>query len=128
MKTNRPIILQLVAFQTNLLLAHWQADTLTNAHKALGDLYAEVSEKIDELSEVSMGKDNDREFPEETFQIAPDLALPELFYFGLGAVAAFRETCTPGEDDDLLNIAADISAAINHAKYFLRIDPTALRS
>lgn len=127
MKTNRAPLLQLVAFQTNLLLAHWQADTINNTHKALGDLYETVSAKVDELAEVSMGKDNDREFPEETFQLAPNLGLPELFYFGLGAVASFRATCTPGEDDDLLNIVADISAAINHARYFLRIDPTALR-
>ena len=121
MQTNRTPLLRLVAFQTNLLIAHWQADTCTNTHKSLGDLYEIVSEKLDALAEISMGKSNDREFPEEAFEIVSNMPLNELMAFGLGELAQFRATCTPGLDDDLLNLVADISAAINHAKYFLRI-------
>ena len=128
MKTANAIILRLVAFQTNLLLAHWQADTLTNTHKVLGDLYETVSGKVDALAEVSMGKDNDREFPEEAFEVAPNMPLNELLMFGMGVLASFRATCTPGEDDDLLNISADISAAVNRTRYFLRIAPVTERN
>lgn len=128
MKTANAILLRLVAFQTNLLLAHWQADTLGNTHKALGDLYATVSEKLDELAEVSMGKDNNRDFPEESFEIVPNMPVADLLGFGIGTLASFRAICTPGEDDDMLNLAADIASAINHARYFLRIAPVTQRA
>jgi hypothetical protein len=122
MKMNRQPILHLLAFKTNVQLAHWQADTLSNAHKTLGDLYDAVDEALDAFTETAIGKTNDREFPEDTCQIAPGIPYSELLAFGLGTVASLRSTCTPGEDDDLLNMAAEISAAINHAKYFLRIE------
>ena len=50
-------IARLVAYNGSLQIAHWRADTITNEHKALGDLYDTMVEKTDDFAEVFMGKE-----------------------------------------------------------------------
>lgn len=114
-------ITALVAFNTNLQLAHWQADTVTNVHRTLGDLYEQTVDLVDKLAEVFMGKRNDRTFLNADIKLVAGADVKELLAVGIQAVADARTGCTAGEDDDLLNILADISSAINRAKYLLKI-------
>ena len=64
-----------------------------------------------------MGKNNVLPFPEA---IALEDISDKPCSMGLQLVQDLQEYCTVGEDDDLLNIVADMSAALNKAKYLLK--------
>jgi hypothetical protein len=53
----------LVAYNGSLQIAHWMANTVTNEHKALGDLYESMVGFVDEFAEVYMGKSKVITFP-----------------------------------------------------------------
>lgn len=120
-KLSRKNIVDLMGFAANLRVAHWQADTVTNTHKTLGDLYEAIDGLTDDLAEMAMGKDGSVEFPEANLVLKPGVSLAELLQAGLNVLSNARAECVPGVDDDLLNTLADMSAAINRAKYLLKV-------
>lgn len=115
------LILSLVAFNANLQLAHWQADTMVNTHRVLGDLYDDLTGLTDELAEVTMGKSGDRTFPVETILLTPDAPLKDLFAAGGQLLDQCRGLLKAGTDDDALNLLADMSGKLNRAKYLLKL-------
>lgn len=107
----------LVAYNGSLQIAHWAADTKSNEHRTLGELYDKMIELTDDYVEVCMGKYG------VMGDIGQDCCLSTLTNpteEGLKLVEKLREYLTPKKDDDLLNIVADMSAALNKAKYLLK--------
>lgn len=115
--------IQLLGFRDNVHVAHWQAPRKTNEHATLGDLYDAVLGPIDELTEIAIARDGIMEFPAVTITIVNRAAYPELLASGLALLAEIRATLKPGEDDDMLNVLADIAAEIRRAAYKLEIMP-----
>lgn len=119
------LIVDLLAFMANLRLAHWVAPTRTNEHRALGDLYETLDGLVDEFAEVCLGKSGERTFPAGDgeddcgYSIGP-MAPESVLESGLETISAIREGLTVGPDDDLLNLVADMSAAINRTRYLLQ--------
>ena len=116
-------ICSLVSYNASLLLAHWQADTVTNEHKTLGDLYDDMVYLVDDFAEVVMGKYGlvDSCDGKITTLDNPTAA-------GLEVVKEAQGEFTVGEDDDVLNILADMSAALNKAAYLLKSGTTSVES
>lgn len=108
---------RLVAYNGSLQIAHWKADTVTNEHKALGDLYDSMVELVDDFAEVYMGKYGVVSFPKDA--MIEDIT-EEPASEGLEIVKDAQGKFKVGEDDDLLNILADMSSALNKAKYLLK--------
>jgi hypothetical protein len=114
----RSLLIELLAFHANALLAHWVAPTRTNEHAALGELYEGLTPLIDELAEITMGKDGDRRFPTDAYTLAP-MAHEDLLAAGIETLSAIHASLVIGRDDDSLNLVADMSALINRARYKL---------
>ncbi len=115
------LIPELVAYNANVRLAHWQADSVGNAHRTLGDLYGALDGLTDDLAELVLGKAGTRALPGATLELVSGYDTGRLIGDGLGTVAELREAMEPGVDDDALNVLADMSAALNKAKYLLRV-------
>lgn len=113
--------IQLLGFRDNIHVAHWQAPRKTNEHETLGDLYEAILGKIDELTELAISKDGELEFPEATIGIVNRCPYLDLLKGGLTLLAEIRTTLTAGNDDDSLNVIADISAEIRRAAYKLEV-------
>ena len=118
---NRLQSIQLLGFRDNLHVAHWQAPRKTNEHAALGELYEAMLGKIDELTELAIARDGDAEFPAVNIGIVNRAAYPDLLVSGLALLAEIHATFKPGNDDDALNIIADIAADIRRAGYKLEV-------
>ena len=114
-------IFWLIKFNANVQVAHWQASTKTNEHLALGKLYEEMAGLTDDFVEVYFGKIGKRELPSQQITITPGMDYSGLIQFGLSVVGDIRAELKVGTDDDLLNIAADMSAIINKTKYLLEL-------
>ena len=113
--------IQLLGFLDNLHVAHWQASRKTNEHATLGDLYDGILDKVDELTELAIARDGNVEFPAVTISIINRATSAELLSSGLSLLAEIRATFKPGDDDDVLNILADMAADIRRAAYKLEI-------
>lgn len=111
-------IARLVAYNGSLQIAHWLADTVTNEHKALGELYESMVDFTDEFAEVYMGKYGVPTFPKDAKieDITKDTVGK-----GLELVEMLQGHFVTGEDDDLLNILADMSAKLNKTAYLLKV-------
>ena len=113
--------IQLLGFRDNLHVAHWQAPRKTNEHATLSDLYEAIIGLIDELTELALARDGDLEFPAGNIGIVNRANYEDLLSSGLSLVAEIRGTFTTGNDDDALNIIADIAAEIRRAAYKLEV-------
>ena len=111
--------IQLLGVRDNVHIAHWQASRKTNEHATLGELYEAILPLIDELTELAIARDGILDFPDTEISIVNRLAEPDFLTAGLALLAEIRDTFKPGNDDDALNIIADIAAAIRRAGYKL---------
>ena len=118
---NRLQSIQLLGFRDNVHVAHWQAPRKTNEHATLGDLYDSILGKIDELTELALARDGNLEFPAGTIGIMNRAPYAELLGSALTLLAEIRATFTAGNDDDCLNVIADIAADIRRAGYKLEV-------
>lgn len=116
----RASVIALLGMIPTLRVAHWQASTKTNEHKALGDLYEALDGLIDDFAETLMGLDgNDRSFESHgcTIEAKNEFA---------GIVKRIRDEVNKvveatSSEADLNNIAADMRQAVNKACYLLEI-------
>lgn len=110
-------ICRLVCYNGSLQIAHWKADTVTNEHKALGELYESMTGLTDDFAEIYLGKYGMVTFP-------PDCTISDISDApcekGLKEVTDLQSYFKAGKDDDLLNTLADMSSALNKAKYLLK--------
>lgn len=120
---NKHILVELIGYHASVWMSHWAAPTQTNEHKALGDLYESIGDLLDDLAELTMGKLRSLEIPEKyqlTVGSTSDNYTP-LIDRGLELVKQYRALCRQGEDDDVLNLLADMSHALNKASYMLQL-------
>ena len=117
-------ILNLVKFQNQLRILHWQTDSYAR-HKAFGKTYEELDEAIDELVEVYSGKYQKLALKpgssielHNTDEIDVDSVLNEVIeYLSTTAV----EELNPEKDTELLNIRDEILALVDRLKYLLTL-------
>lgn len=115
------LLIDLIALNVNVQLAHWRASTLTSEHRTLGDLYDALQEHTDTLAELTFGKAGKVELPARQITVLGKVSPAELIKTGLATVGELRATYKAGVDDDALNVLADLSAALNRAKYLLAV-------
>lgn len=114
------LAVELAGLNANLQLEHWKADTNTNTHKALGDLYDNMINLIDEFAEVSMGFKGTRRMPSQTLTLAAT-GNPKALLRKIKDVAErIVENAKTAKADDLQNLGADILAAVNRTLYKLQ--------
>jgi hypothetical protein len=118
-------LVRLLAYVSSVHVAHWLADTVTNEHKVLGDLYDGMTGMTDDFAEVYMGKYGMVQFPDdaeiEDVRNAPCSK-------GLELVQRLQSEFKAGPDDDLLNILADMSTLLNKSRYLLKESRNAPRA
>lgn len=107
---------ELVAYNLALQIAHWQANTVTNEHKALGELYESMVDLADMFTETYMGKTKVIPFPKVEIIDVSDKPCSK----GIEIVHELQEYFETPEDDDVLNILADMLIALHKAKYLLK--------
>jgi DNA-binding ferritin-like protein len=117
MKDMSECLARLLAYVSNVHVAHWLANTVTNEHKVLGDVYDGMEGLTDDFAEVYMGKYGVISFPEDG-KIEDITAAP--ITKGLEIVAHVQSMFEAGTDDDLLNIIADMMSLLNKSKYLLK--------
>lgn len=108
------LIAELVSYNASLQIAHWMADTITNEHRTLGELYDSMVGLTDKFVEMYMGKYGVIEFKKSELE-----KLDKPASIGCEVV---DELCAQfGEDDEeLLNVLYDMHATLYKAKYLLK--------
>lgn len=109
----------LLGYLSSLRVRHWNADTVTNEHKAIGELYESLDELTDDLVEVSLGKSGGQ-VTAESFDKCDCEDNASMIQMGCDIVKGLRSEFEAGEDDDTLNILADMEASLNKARYLLK--------
>lgn len=117
-------ILNLIKFQNQLRVLHWQTDSFAK-HKAFGKTYEDLDGLIDSLVEAYSGKYQKLNFKAgssidilNTEEINIDGVLTEVAdYLSTTAV----EELNPQKDTDLLNIRDEILASVSKLKYLLTL-------
>lgn len=108
------ILSKLVCYNASLQIAHWRANTVTNEHKTLGDLYESMIALTDKFAEAYMGDYGVVEF------VGGQLMDLSVNPATKGCDIA-EELCASVEDDDYLcNIVQDMQAELYKAKYLLK--------
>ncbi len=117
------IILKLVQIQNQFRFLHWQ--TFGDAkHRAYGNMYDFIGDKIDIFTEAMMGKYGRPEFESEFMIAFQDIKSINLQHFIDGVVeflVGMTEVLDNKYDTDLLNIRDEILGEINRTKYLLTL-------
>ena len=117
-------ILNLVKFQNQLRILHWQTDSFAK-HKAFGKTYEDLDALIDSLVEIYSGKYQKLSLSSgtsiellNTDSLDINNVLNEVTeYLSTSAV----EELNPEKDTDLLNVRDEILAVVNRLKYLLTL-------
>ena len=96
-----------------LRVAHWNADTSTTEHEALGELYDSWEDGMDQLVEAMCGKRGCKVAEES-------LGNSELAEQALAALAGVKVGLDCEADADLCNIVADMENSVNKGRYLLK--------
>lgn len=116
-------ILKLVQIQNQFRFLHWQ--TMGDAkHRAYGDIYSSLGDKIDEFTETMMGKYGRPEFDSEFSMMFQDINSLSVQNF-LDGICEFLISMTEQldgrADTDLLNLRDEMLGSINKLKYLLTL-------
>lgn len=107
------LIQKLVGYNAGLQIAHWKADTITNEHKALGDLYESMIGLTDKFVEAYMGDYGVVEFTGgEIMDLSEKPATK--------GCELVEQMCESIDDDYLCNILEEMQAELYKAKYLLK--------
>jgi len=117
------ITLKLVQIQLQFKFLHWQ--TFGDAkHKAYGEIYDSMGDKIDRLVESMMGQYGRIQFDSEFSIMFQDISALSVQNFMDGItefLVGMTEQLDPKYDSDLLNIRDEILGDINQTKYRLTL-------
>ena len=117
------ITLKLIQIQTQFKFLHWQ--TMGDAkHRAYGEIYDSLTEKIDTFVEVIMGKQGRIEFEPEfsiMFQDIKNLSVQNFLDGITEFLVEMTDKLDKRYDTDLLNIRDEMLAEINQLKYRLTL-------
>lgn len=114
-------IVSLMQLNTSVKVAHWNASTSLNTHKALGDLYEAIEEGIDSFAETEMGISKNRRFMNMMYETRADYSVPSLITELRERSEALVTTSKALGCEDLVNVAAEILGAVNKAAYLLEV-------
>lgn len=113
------LVLRFAGLVAQLQVAHWDANTTTEEHETLGELYAALSAGADRYAEAAMGHAGTRKMePAEVDLSAPHDAMT-LVREILVCVKDMQMAAKKVEAESLLNIAAELEEAINSTIYKL---------
>jgi hypothetical protein len=114
----KPLILRLTGLVAALHVCHWAADTRTNEHRALGDLYDTLNGLADSFAEMALGRMGSRDFPPASIQslVAP---YADLIAEALSLVDEIISAAMDDGAQDIINVCADMQKSLNDARYFL---------
>jgi hypothetical protein len=104
---------------SNLRIAHWQASTKTNEHKALGGLYEALDGLVDDFTEILMGRYRNREMPSKSDTVKGGDGYENVIASLRKCAESLSEDANTAKAPDLQNLAADMIDALNKADYFL---------
>lgn len=117
------LILKLVQIQNQFRFLHWQ--TFGDAkHRAYGEIYDSLGEKMDVFIEAMMGKYGRPSFPNEFVIAFQDIQSLNLQNFVDGIVeflVSITDLLDSKYDTDLLNIRDEMLGAINQLKFLLTL-------
>ena len=116
----RSTIVDLIILLSNLHVAHWQASRKTNEHAALGGLYASLDGLIDDFAETLMGLEGNTDMPTKSAEVAGGKGFADVVK---GIRTSVESLCKESKtvSDDLANVAADMTQAVNKACYLLEL-------
>lgn len=109
----------LTSLATAVKLAHWNADTKSTEHEALGELYVALAAATDRFVEGWIGKHKGTVTADSTLALT-NASTSDLCEAGTTTVNALRLNLVAGQDEDLLNILAEADEALNKARYILK--------
>lgn len=116
-------ILKLVQIQNQFRFLHWQ--TMGDAkHRAYGEMYEGLGDKIDMFTEVMMGKYGRPEFESEFSIMFQDISSLNTQNFMDGIcefLVSMTDQLDSRYDTDLLNLRDEILADTNKLKYLLTL-------
>lgn len=118
------ILSNMLEFQNQIKIYHWQTYGYAE-HKTFGELYSNLSEKIDEFVEVYMGKygriiaNGNFVLTLANYKASNPLQALDTFITYLTVV--LPADLNPVKDSDLLNIRDEILGSINQTKYLLTL-------
>lgn len=115
----RKTIVDMLFCLSNLRIAHWQASTKTNEHKALGDLYEALDGLVDDFTEVLMGRDRNRDMPTKSSEVKGGDGYEGVLTSLRKCVESLSADAKEAKAPDLENLAADMIQALNKADYLL---------
>lgn len=106
------LIAELVSYNASLQIAHWMADTVTNEHRTLGELYDSMVALTDKFVEAYMG-----EYGVIDFKGCKIEKITKPVTHGCNLV---EELCEIVDNDYLCNILEEMQAELYKAKYLLK--------
>jgi len=112
-----PSIGSLINFISLVKIAHFNADTKTNDHESLGELYDDLADLADSFAETFCGAFGVK-VENEPVDMAASSDFTAILDKGTEIVAALRVACEGKED--LLNLLADMDKALNHSRFLLK--------
>lgn len=110
----------LLALLLDLRLAHWRANSITSEHRILGELYDTLDPLVDQFAEVALGRLGTHDIPASGQIVMHPVTSADLLNNAQAALAALYKTL-PADAPDLQNIAADMLASVNRARYLLML-------
>jgi DNA-binding ferritin-like protein len=101
---------------------HWQTKSFAQ-HEALGGVFEDLEELIDEFVEVAMGKYGRPSTKNQTLEMF-DYEDVDMMDWASGVVdllISYNDVLDETEDSDLLNIRDEMMASLNKLKYLLTL-------
>lgn len=119
-------IKKLLEMQVQFRILHWQTKSYAQ-HKALGELYENLDDLIDEFAEIILGKSGNRfDFDSEFSIVLKNMELSgtsEFISEGVEDIINMSNDFLDDETDtDLLNLKDEIIALLNKTKYLLTLE------
>lgn len=119
-------IKKLLEMQIQFRILHWQTKSYAQ-HKALGELYENLDDLIDDFAEIILGKSGNRfDFDSEFSIVLKNMELSGTSEFISEGVEDIINISNDFLDDDtdtdLLNLKDEIIALLNKTKYLLTLE------
>ena len=123
---NRKLITRMMGWLGTVKVLHWQAPRATNAHETLGELYDGMEGLLDRFAESVFAKTGDSTVPADSLVLEPGTGYADLLRTGTALVSEMRRDARSweqqaGDNDDLVNLLADMSQEITDATYWLEV-------
>ena len=112
-------VLEFSGLLTKLQTAHWEADTETEEHEALGDLYDALRGCLDRYVESAMGDAGVRHMEPAEVDLSPNIDRRALVGDIKTAVKVLQRSAKKADSEALLNIAAEMEEHVLKAIYKL---------